>query len=135
GKEPSQEVHRGNGHAYAKEHTGEDALGSPLTKCEGKSRDHDRDQGQATGNGAGERLLQNIDGVFPRRICLRQGRRRECGSQKENPCGAQVAAALAKQDGEFPHKNLAVANVRNSGRFTPFASVRSVAAESASTYG
>src|SRR5207302_5060725 len=71
-KQPGHEVDRGNGHPNAKENAGEDALRAALAEGEGQSGDDDGNEGQPARDGAGEGLLENIDGVLPGRAtcCL-----------------------------------------------------------------
>src|SRR5450755_1529285 len=67
-KEPSHEVDGGDGHANAEKNAGKYAFRSTFAKGEGESGDDNRDERKPARDGAGERLLENANGVLPRRI-------------------------------------------------------------------
>ena len=83
GKEPSQEIHGGDGHSNAEQHASEYALGTAFAKGEGEAGDNDRDKREAAGDGAGESGLKNADGVLPRRVAGSLCERRR-GDEKRN---------------------------------------------------
>src|SRR5215469_286227 len=56
-KEPGQKVDRSDRHAHSEEDTSKDPLGAAFAEGEGEARYHDRHEGKAAGNGAGEGLL------------------------------------------------------------------------------
>src|ERR1700685_240595 len=89
GKQPGKKVDRGDGHAHTKEHAGDHALRTTLAKCECQTGDDNRDEGQTAGDGAGEGQLQNVDGVLPGRIPLREQR---CGKEETDE----------REDGPWP---------------------------------
>src|SRR5579859_3764429 len=64
-EQPCQEVDGGDRHANTEKNTGKHALRASLAKGEGQTGDDDRDEGQSAGDGAGESLLQDVDGVLP----------------------------------------------------------------------
>src|SRR5579884_1208047 len=69
-KEPGEKVDGGNGHADAEEDAGKDALRTAFAERECQTGDDDRDEGESARNRAGERLLQDVNRVFPRRRAL-----------------------------------------------------------------
>src|SRR6267378_3028846 len=80
-KEPSHEVDGGDGHANAEENSGEDAFRAAFAEGEGEAGDDNRDEGEPARDGAGERLLEDTDGVLPGRSAGRLGECR-CGEEE-----------------------------------------------------
>src|SRR5580658_5335476 len=78
-KEPRQEIHGRDGHSDTKQHTGKHALRTAFAEGEGETGDDNGNERKAASDGAGERLLQHADGVFP----WRSSRLGECWSSKE----------------------------------------------------
>src|SRR5229473_5283456 len=76
-KKPGHEVDRGDGHANPEENTCKHSLRASFSKGEGQARYHDGDQGEAAGDRAGERLLEDADRVLPRGGTLGEGRCRQ----------------------------------------------------------
>src|SRR5579871_4325491 len=92
-KKPGHEIDGGDGHAHAKKDAGEDTFRTAFPEGEGQAGDDDGDEGETARDGTGERLLQNVDGVFPGRIAgrLRQHRGGKSDRQEKEEWGAGMA--------------------------------------------
>src|ERR1043166_9241963 len=83
GEEPGQKIHCGYGHSDAEENASEDPLRSAFAKRESEAGHHTRDEGESARDGAGKRLLENVNGVLPWRVAgLRQCGRGKAQSHK-----------------------------------------------------
>src|SRR3981189_1442797 len=85
-KEPSHEVDGGDGHANAEENAGEDTFRSAFTEGEGEPGDDNGDERKPARDGAGERLLEDTDGVLPGRSAGRLGECRCGGEETHGKC-------------------------------------------------
>src|SRR5258708_38098110 len=84
-KKPGHEVDGGDGHANPEENTCEHSFRASFSEGKRQAGYHDCDQGEATGDGAGERLLQDADRVLPRSGTLADGRCRQ--AHAKSGCG------------------------------------------------
>src|SRR5260370_10796847 len=87
GKKPGHKVDGGDGHANPEENTCEHSFRASFSEGKGQAGYHDCDQGEATGAGAGERLLQDADRVLPRGGTLGEGR---CRQEQSKNGGRQL---------------------------------------------
>src|ERR1700693_694136 len=71
-KQPRQEIHRGDGHANAKQNPGKHPLRAAFTEGKGEASHDDGDEREGASDGAGEGLLQHADRVFPGGSSLRE---------------------------------------------------------------
>src|ERR1700739_4183723 len=94
GKEPCEEVDRGDGHADTEEHAGEDTLRTAFPKSEGQPRDDDGDERKPARNGAGECLLQHVDRVLPGRVRLCENGTREHEREEERRGSARKTGMI-----------------------------------------
>src|SRR5271156_4444021 len=76
-KKPRQEIHCGDGHADAEEHSGKYTFRAAFTEGECEAGHDNGNEGEAASDGAGESLLQHANGVFPWGGSLSEGRSRE----------------------------------------------------------
>src|ERR1700730_5473117 len=83
GEKPGQKIHRGDCHANAEEHAGENAFRATFTEGEGEAGHDDGHERETASDGAGERRLEYADGVFPRRSS-RLGERGSCKKKCES---------------------------------------------------
>src|ERR1700746_1271006 len=81
-KEPRHEVDGSDRHANAEEDPGEDTLRAAFTEGESQPGYNNGDEGQSAGDGAGESLLQDVDGVLPGGVRLGKRGSRERKSYK-----------------------------------------------------
>src|ERR1700730_3660147 len=95
-EKPRQEIHGGDSHADTEENTRKHTLRASFAEGERESGDDNGDEREAAGDGAGERLLQNIDSVFPGRSSLGEGWTRE--EQSRNRGEDRSSGAPAKKD-------------------------------------
>src|SRR6266481_8377885 len=95
-KEPSYEIDGGEGHAHTEENAGENAFRAAFAEGEGESGDDNRDERKSARDGAGERLLENAHGVFPRRVAsgLREDRH---GKEETDSHGQQETGTRGKK--------------------------------------
>src|ERR1700687_2001773 len=85
GEKPPPEIHCGDGHADAEEHTGKHTLRAAFTEGEGEAGHDNGNKREAASNGAGEGLLKHANGVFPWRSSLSEGRsgERKCETKDD----------------------------------------------------
>src|SRR6267154_756373 len=93
GEEPGKEVHCCDGHAHAEEDACKNSFRATFPESKRQTRYNNRDQRKSARDGAGERLLKDIDGVLPWRISgLRESRGREKQSCGEHDQRWNIAA-------------------------------------------
>src|SRR5260370_30567576 len=65
-EKPRKEIYRCDSHADAKEHAGKHALRAPFTEGKGETSHYNLNERDAAGDGAGQILLEYVNGRFPR---------------------------------------------------------------------